>query len=40
MQSNDLFSGKVDFVEIPRERGIDIDDDLIIKLQNFSPKNE
>ena len=32
MQSNDLFSGKVDFVEIPRERGIDIDDDFDYKI--------
>ena len=32
MQSNDLFSGKVDFVEIPKERGIDIDDDFDYKI--------
>ena len=40
MQSNDLFSGKVDFVEIPRERGIDIDDDFDYKITKLFSQNE
>ena len=34
------FSGKVDFVEIPRERGIDIDDDFDYKMYKTSLPNE
>ena len=39
MNTKDLFSGKTDFIEIPRKRGIDIDDKFdyeLIKL--FSKK--
>ena len=35
----DLFSGKVGFVLIPRERSIDIDDSLDYKIANFLAKS-
>ena len=39
LKTNDLFSGKIDFVEIPRERGIDIDDKFDYKIINLLTKN-
>ena len=38
MNNDDLFSGKVDFVEIPKERGVDIDDKYDYKLVRFLTK--
>ena len=38
MNNDDLFSGKVDFVEIPKERGVDIDDKYDYKLARFFSK--
>ena len=35
MQTNDLFSGKVGFVKVPKERAIDIDDKFDYKIANF-----
>ena len=32
IKTKNLFSGKIDFIEIPKERGIDIDDIFDYKL--------
>ena len=38
MNNNNLFLGKVDFVEIPKERGVDIDDKYDYKLVKLLSK--
>lgn len=35
MKTNDMFSGKIGFVKIPRQRTIDVDDEFDYKIVNF-----